>query len=178
MFVSIDTRVLQFRHSRTLLNSIWKSLTGTGFAGALLAVAVMPSVADEQFIPCSCRTRESWRRSTLVLSTHACRCRFKGVGSRGPFGTVVIVNIDDNVVTKELIPDPPFAGDCSVPARNRVTGPKSAYLQRKDGYSPKPVAGDIASPRSGKVPDLKSGATEAVISTRGEWPNRRGMLRF
>jgi hypothetical protein len=30
---------------------MWESLTATGFAGALLAMVVTPSVADEQFIP-------------------------------------------------------------------------------------------------------------------------------
>jgi hypothetical protein len=76
--------------------------------------------------------------------------------SRGPFGMVVIVDTDLNLVTKELIPDPPFANACSLPA---PTGPNgvfvslggrwpgsdgcrdSAYFQRKEGYSPEPSSG-------------------------------------
>jgi hypothetical protein len=63
------------------------------------------------------------------------------VDSRGPFGTVVIVDTDLNVVTKELIPDPPFAGACSFPARNTVTGPNGVFVI-KSGANAEVWAGD------------------------------------
>jgi hypothetical protein len=115
------------------------------------------------------------------------------VDGRGPFGTVIIVNTDDNIVTKELIPNPPFAGACSFPARNTVTGPNGVIVIKKGlnaevwaadgpvltaagkahicsvttGTPPIPVAADIASPSTVKVLDLNSGGTKAVISTGG-----------
>jgi hypothetical protein len=55
----------------------------------------------------------------------------RAVDSRGPFGTVVIVNTNDNVVTKELIPDPPFAGACSFPGRNTVGGPNGVMMPQR-----------------------------------------------
>jgi hypothetical protein len=58
------------------------------------------------------------------------------VDSRGPFGTVVVVDTDLNVVTKELIPDPPFAGACSFPARNTVTG-RMGCSSSSRGLTPK-----------------------------------------
>jgi hypothetical protein len=115
------------------------------------------------------------------------------VDSRGPFGTVIIVNTDDNVVIKELIASPPFAGACSFPARNAVTGPNGVIIVPKGsndevwagdgpvltasgiahicgvttGTPPNPVSGDVQSPSSVKVLDVNSGATKAVVSTGG-----------
>jgi hypothetical protein len=179
---------------------MWKNLTATGFAGALLAVAVMPAAADEQFIPYQAvQLPDSGVLGAFDISfvNPALRtlavAASRVVDSRGPFGTVVIVNTDDNVVTKELIPDPPFAGACSFPARNTVTGPNGVIVIKKGsnaevwagdgpvltaagkahicsvttGTPPSPVAGDIASPSTVKVLDLNSGATKAVISTGG-----------
>jgi hypothetical protein len=179
---------------------MWKNLTATGFAGALLAVAVMPAAADEQFIPYQAvQLPDSGVLGAFDISfvNPALRAlavaASRVVDSRGPFGTVVIVNTDDNVVTKELIPDPPFAGACSFPARNTVTGPNGVIIIKsgknaevwagdgpvltpqgvahicsvKTGTPPNPAAGDIASPSTVKVLDLNSGATKAVISTGG-----------
>jgi hypothetical protein len=179
---------------------MWKNLTATGFAGALLAVAVMPAAADEQFIPYQAvQLPDSGVLGAFDISfvNPALRtlavAASRVVDSRGPFGTVVIVNTDDNVVTKELIPDPPFAGACSFPARNTVTGPNGVIVIKKGnnaevwagdgpvltaagiahicsvktGTPPSPVAGDVASPSTVKVLDLNSGATKAVISTGG-----------
>src|SRR5262245_30480088 len=100
---------------------MWRNLTATGFAGALLAaMALTPSAADEKFIPYQAVqlpdagvlgafdiTFVDPKSRTLALSAS------RVTDSRGSFGTVVIVNTDDNVVTKELISDPPFAGACS-----------------------------------------------------------------
>jgi hypothetical protein len=180
---------------------MWRNLTGIGFAGTLLAVmAVAPSAADEQFIPYQAVQLPdtgvlgafdiSFVNPALrTLAVAASRV----VDSRGPFGTVVIVDTDLNLVTKELIPDPPFAGACSFPARNTVTGPNGVIVIKsginaevwagdgpaltatgvahicnvKTGTPPTPVAGDIATPSTVKVLDLNSGATKAVISTGG-----------
>ena len=180
---------------------MWRNLTGIGFAGTLLAVmAVAPSAADEQFIPYQAVQLPdtgvlgafdiSFVNPALrTLAVAASRV----VDSRGPFGTVVIVDTDLNLVTKELIPDPPFAGACSFPARNTVTGPNGVIVIKKGsnaevwagdgpvlttagkthicsvttGTPPNPVAGDIATPSSVKVLDLNTGATKAVINTGG-----------
>jgi hypothetical protein len=179
---------------------MWKNLTATGFAGALLAMAVTPSGADELFIPYQAVSLPnagvlgafdiSFVNPKLrTLAVAASRV----VDTRGPFGTVVIVNTDDNTVTKELIPDPPFAGACSFPARNTVTGPNGVIVIKTGrnaevwagdgpvltaagkahicsvttGTPPNPVAGDLASPSTVKVLDLNSGGTKAVISTGG-----------
>jgi hypothetical protein len=179
---------------------MWRNLTATGFAGALFAMAVTPSAADEQFVPYQAVQLPDAGvlgafdisfvdPASRTLAVAASRV----VDSRGPFGTVVIVNTDNNVVTKELIPDPPFAGACSFPARNTVTGPNGVIVIKKGsnaevwagdgpvltpagvahicsvttGTPPNPVAGDIASPSTLKVLDLNSGATKAVISTGG-----------
>ena len=170
---------------------MWRNLTATGFAGALFAMAVTPSAADEQFIPYQAVQLPDAGvlgafdisfvdPASRTLAVAASRV----VDSRGPFGTVVIVNTDNNVVTKELIPDPPFAGACSFPARNTVTGPNGVIVIKKGsnaevwagdgpvltpagvahicsvttGTPPIPVAGDIASPSTVKVLDLNSAA--------------------
>jgi hypothetical protein len=177
-----------------------KNLTATGFAGALLAMAATPSSADEQFVPYQAvqlpdgGILESFDISFVnpALRTYAVAAS-RVVDSRGPFGTVVIVDTDLNIVTKELIPDPPFAGACSFPARNTVTGPNGVFVIKSGinaevwagdgpaltpagvahicsvttGTPPNPVAGDIATPSSVKVLDLNSGATKAVINTGG-----------
>jgi hypothetical protein len=179
---------------------MWRNLTATGFAGALFAMAVTPSTADELFIPYQAVQLPNGgvlgafdisfvNPKLRTLAVAASRV----VDSRGPFGTVVIVNTDDNIVTKELISNPPFAGACSFPARNTVTGPNGVIVIKsgrnaevwagdgpvltaagmahicsvKTGTPPIPVAGDIASPSTVKVLDLDSGGTKAVISTGG-----------
>jgi hypothetical protein len=177
-----------------------KNLTATGFAGALLAMAVTPSAAQELFIPFQAvqlpdgGTLEAFDISFVnpALRTYSLSAS-RVVDSRGAFGTVVIIDTDLNIVTKELIPDPPFAGACSFPARNTVTGPNGSFIIKsganaevwagdgpvltaqgvanicsvKTGTPPNPVAGDIATPSSVKVFDLNTGATKAVINTGG-----------
>jgi hypothetical protein len=179
---------------------MWRNLTATGFAGALLAIAITPSVADEQFIPYQVVQLPnggnlgafdiSWvDAASRTLAVAASRV----VDSRGAFGTVIIVNTDDNIVTTELIPNPPFAGACSFPARNTVSGPNGVITIKKGlnaevwagdgpvltpagvahicsvktGTPPNPIAGDIASGSTVKVLDLNSGATKAVVLTGG-----------
>jgi hypothetical protein len=104
--------------------TMWKNLTATGFAGALLAMGITPSSAQEDFIPYQAvqlpdgGTLEAFDISFVnpALRTYSLSAS-RVVDSRGPFGTVLIVDTDLNIVTKELIPDPPFAGACSFPAR-------------------------------------------------------------
>ena len=178
---------------------MWKNLTATGFAGALLAMAVTPSGADELFTPYqSVQLPNTGALEAFDISFVKSKLRTLAVAAsrvvdtRGPFGTVIIVNTDNNIVTKELIPDPPFAGACSFPARNTVTGPNGvivikeglnaevwagdgpvltaagqAHICVTTGTPPIPGAGDIASPSTVKVLDLNSGGTKAVISTGG-----------
>jgi DNA-binding beta-propeller fold protein YncE len=177
---------------------MWRNVAATGFAGAFLAMAVTPSPADEQFIPYQVVQLPNGGNlgafdisfvdpASRTLAVAASRV----VDSRGPFGTVIMVNTDDNVVTKELVANPPFAGACSFPARNTVTGPNGVIIIKdgrevwagdgpvltpagvahicnvKTGTPPTPVAGDIASPSTVKVLDANSGATIASISTGG-----------
>jgi hypothetical protein len=178
---------------------MWKNLAATGFAGALLAMGITPLAAQE-FIPYQAAQLpdggilESFDISFVnpTLHTYALSAS-RVVDSRGPFGTVVIVDTNLNVVTRELIPDPPFAGACSFPARNTVTGPNGVFVIKSGanaevwagdgpvltaagiahicsvttGTPPNPVAGDIATPSSVKVFDLNTGATKAVINTGG-----------
>jgi hypothetical protein len=177
---------------------MWKNLTATGFAGVLLAMAAAPSAAQE-FIPYQAvqlpdgGILEAFDISFVnpALHTYALAAS-RVVDSRGPFGTVVVVDTNLNVVTRELIPDPPFAGACSFPARNTVTGPNGVFVIKSgrnaevwagDGpvltaqgvadicnnktAPPNPVKADIATPSSVKVFDLNTGATKAVINTGG-----------
>src|SRR5262249_54050083 len=112
-------------------------------------------------------------------------------GSGGNVGEIIIVNTQKNIVTKELQAHPAFAGACSFPARNTVSGPNGVITIEKgrnpevwagDGpvltdsgkaricvpaNPPAPKASDIAAPSSVKVLDLKTGVTKATISTGG-----------
>jgi hypothetical protein len=149
--------MLQLRHSRSSLilvmfglGTVWKfpweeifqmsrNLAATGFAGALLvAIGVIPSAADELFIPYQAvQLPDAGVLGAFDISFVDPASRTlavavsRAVDSRGPFGTVVIVNTNDNVVTKELIPDPPFAGACSFPGRNTVGGPNGVMMPQR-----------------------------------------------
>jgi hypothetical protein len=92
---------------------------GVALAPWLLAV---PSAADEQFIPYQAvqlpdaGVLAAFDISFVdPLSRTLAVAASRVVDSRGAFGTIVIVNTDLNVVTKELIPNPPFAGACVIP---------------------------------------------------------------
>jgi hypothetical protein len=112
-------------------------------------------------------------------------------GSGGNAGVVIIVNTDHNLVTKELQANPPFAGACSFPGRNTISGPNGVIVIEKgrntdvwagDGpvlkassiptlcvpvNPPNPTSADIDKPSSVKVLDLKTGATKATVYTGG-----------
>jgi hypothetical protein len=176
-----------------------KNLTATGFAGALLAIAVTPTAAQE-FIPYQAvqlpdgGILEAFDISFVNAALRAYSLSAsRVVDSRGAFGTVLIVDTDLNIVTRELIPPGGFAGACSFPARNTVTGPNGSFIIKSGanaevwagdgpvltaqgkahicsvttGTPPNPVAGDIETPSSVKVFDLNTGATKAVINTGG-----------
>jgi hypothetical protein len=171
--------------------------------GAFMSIAGAPTMADEQFaltgvitLPDS-QTLSAFDISfvspenrTLAIAASRVVPNFP-VGS--PFGVVIIADTNDNVVIKELQANPPFAGACSFPARNTVTGPNGVIVIEKGGNAdvwvgdgpvltaqgiknicsvktgtpPTPVAGDIASGSTVKVLDLRTGGTKAVIPTGG-----------
>jgi hypothetical protein len=163
---------------------MWKNLTATGCAGALLAMAVTPSVADEQFIPYQAISLPDAQvlsafdisfvdAASRTLAVAASRV----VGSGGAFGTVIIVNTDDNIVTKELGIGS-FVGDCSTPPnRDEISGPNGVMIIKK-GRNAEVWAGDgpvfntactpasgLKTPSTVKVFDLDSGAMIASIPT-------------
>jgi len=162
----------------------------TCLASAFIAVAVTPSIADEQFaVTTIVQLPDAQILSAFDISfvdpkshTYALAAS-RVVGSGGPFGTVIIVNTQKNVVTKELQATPPFVGDCSVPpARDTISGPNGVIVIEKGAHtdvwaadgpvsnprcttlSPSATTG-LLSPSTVKVIDLKTGATKAVIPT-------------
>jgi hypothetical protein len=167
---------------------MWKSLTATGFAGAFLAMAVTQSAAiDEQFaltgvisLP-DAQTLSSFDISFVDPQAHALGiAASRVVGSGGPFGTVIIVNTDEDVVTQELHASPPFVGNCTFgkPApQPSINGPNGVILIAQGGNTevwaadgpvfstPCNAATALATPSTVKVLDLNSGATIAVIPT-------------
>jgi hypothetical protein len=113
-------------------------------------------------------------------------------GSGGNVAEIIVVDTQKNTVIKELQATPPFAGACSFPARNTVSGPNGVITIEKGrntdlwagdgpvltasgklricvstGTPPNPTPADIAAPSSVKVLDLKTGDTKATISTGG-----------
>jgi hypothetical protein len=185
---------------------MWKSLAVTGLAGALVTVAMTPLLADELFsAPTIVNLPDGQNLGAFDISfvdkrshTYALAAS-RVVGSAGPlpgdvFGAVIIVDTNTNLVTQELnSPDFPFAGACSFPARNTVTGPNGVIVidKKRDtevwagdgpvltasgisricvttGTPPTPIHSDIAFPSSVKVFDLKTGALKTLpISTGG-----------
>ena len=182
---------------------MWKSLAVTSLAGALAAVAMTPLLADEQFAAKTIvnlpdgQNLGAFDISFVEHGSHTyalAASRIMLGGGTGAFGAVVIVDTNLNIVTKELHSMAnPFAGACSFPARNTVSGPNGVIvIERgsntdvwaadgpvltaagvshicsvKTGTPPPPVAKDIAKPSSVKVFDLKTGALKASISTGG-----------
>jgi DNA-binding beta-propeller fold protein YncE len=177
---------------------MWKNLKVTGLAGALVAIAMTPLVADEQFAATTIVSLPnaeilsafdiSWvDKTSHTLAVAASRV----TGSGGNTGEIVIVDTQKNIVTKELRADPPFAGACSFPGRNTISGPNGVITIEKGSNAdvwagdgpvikqtsipklcvpvnpPNPTPADIQEPSSVKVLDLKTGATKAVISTGG-----------
>jgi hypothetical protein len=163
---------------------MWKNLAATGFAGTLLAMAVTPSAADEQFIPYQAvQLPDAQVLSAFDISFVDAASRTlavaasRVVGSGGAFGTVIIVNTDDNVVTKELGIGS-FVGDCSTPPnRDEISGPNGVMIIKK-GRNAEVWAGDgpvfntactpasgLKTPSTVKVFDLDSGAMIASIPT-------------
>jgi hypothetical protein len=154
-------------------------------AGAFVAIAAAPAMADEQFAP----TTIVQLPDTQILSAFDISFVEKGshtyalaasrvVGSGGAFGTVIIVNTGLNLVTKELHATPPFVGDCDVPpARDTFSGPNGVIVIEKERNADVwaadgPVFNTACVPASGlktpstvKVLDLHTGATKAVIPT-------------
>ena len=93
---------------------MWKNLTATGFAGAFLAMAITPSLAiDEKFaltgiinLP-GAQELFSFDISFVDPQAHALAiAASRVIGSGGPFGTVIVVNPDEDVVAAELQASP------------------------------------------------------------------------
>jgi hypothetical protein len=177
---------------------MWKSLTATGLAGALVAVVMTAVAADEQFkvttivpLPHS-QILSAFDISWVDKASHTLAVAASRVtGSGGNVGEIIIVDTQKNVVTKELKANPPFAGACSFPGRNTISGPNGVITIEKgpntdlwagDGPVPKasaipvlcvpvnppnPTPAQIDKPSSVKVLDLKTGVTKATISTGG-----------
>jgi hypothetical protein len=145
-----------------------------------------PAAADEQFAPTAVVQLPDTQilsafdisfvePQTRTLAIAASRV----VGSGGtPFGTVIIVNTQTNLVTKELHASPPFVGDCTVPPiRNNFSGPNGVIVVEKgrnadvwvgDGpvfNTPCVPTSGLKTPSTVKVLDLHTGATKAVIPT-------------
>jgi hypothetical protein len=157
----------------------------TCLAGALVAIATTPSVADEQFAATAvvqlpdAQILSAFDISFVDPKSHSLVvAASRVVGSGGAFGTVIIVDTQANVVTKELQSTPPFVGDCTIPpARNTYSGPNGVMIIEK-GSNTDVWAGDgpvfntpcvptsgLKTPSTVKVLDLKTGATKAVIPT-------------
>jgi hypothetical protein len=169
----------------------------TSLAGVLMAIAITPSVADEQFAPTAIvALPDAGILSAFDISfvspknrTYALAAS-RVIDSRGPFGTVIIVDTEENVVTGELIPPGGFVGDCTVPpARNTYSGPNGVIVIEK-GANADVWAGDgpvfntpcdptsgLKTPSTVKVFDLHTGATRAVIQTGNGKPGTVGQRR-
>lgn len=170
-------------------------LIPTCFAAVLMAIAITPSIADEQFAPTALvQLPDGQILSAFDISfvspknkTYALAAS-RVVGSAGAFGTVIIVNRE--LVTRELIPPSGFVGDCSVPpARNTYSGPNGVIVIEK-GENADVWAGDgpvfntacvpasgLKTPSTVKVFDLHTGATRAVIQTGNGMPGTIGQRR-
>jgi hypothetical protein len=162
-------------------------LTAACLAGVLAPwlFATAPSVADEQFAPTAvvqlpdAQILSAFDISFVDPKTHTLAiASSRVVGSGGPFGTVIIVNTRENLVTKELRATPPFIGDCTVPpVRNTYSGPNGVIVIEKgdnadvwaaDGpvfNTPCVPTSGLKTPSTVKVLDLHTGATKAVIPT-------------
>jgi len=169
----------------------------TCLAGVLLALAVTPSVADEQFAPTTIvQLPDAQILSAFDISFVEAHSRTlavaasRVVGSGGAFGTVIIVNTALNLVTKELTATPPFVGDCTVPpVRNTYSGPNGVIVIERerntdvwvgDGpvfNTPCVPASGLKTPSTVKVLDLHTGATKAVIPTGNGMPGTVGQRR-
>jgi hypothetical protein len=169
----------------------------TCLAGVLVAVAMTPSIADEQFAATGVvqlpdgQILSAFDISFVDPKSHTLAvAASRVVGSGGAFGTVIIVNTEANVVTKELQSTPPFVGDCTVPpARNTFSGPNGVIVIEKgrntdvwagDGpvfNTPCVPASGLKTPSTVKVLDLHTGATKAVIQTGNGMPGTVGQRR-
>src|SRR5260370_3656154 len=126
------------------VNSMRKNLQlmATCLAGALVAMAMTPSVADEQFAPTAvvqlpdAQILSAFDISFVDPKSHTLAiASSRVVGSGGPFGTVVIVNTETNLVTKELIPTPPSAGDSTFPPPKKTFSGPNAVTPIEKGHN-------------------------------------------
>jgi hypothetical protein len=161
-----------------------KNIT-VALAAALMAIAMTPSVATEQFsatgvvqlpdgqvLSAFDISFVSPENHTYVLSAS------RVIGSGGTFGTVVVVDTELNLVTKELIPTSGFVGDCDVPpTRDNYSGPNGSLIIKQGDKAevwagngpvfntPCVPASGLKTPSTVMVFDLHTGATKAEIQT-------------
>jgi hypothetical protein len=174
-----------------------KNLAVTCLAGALLAMAMAPSVADEQFSATGVvqlpdgQILSAFDISYVSPENHTLAvAASRVIGSGGTFGTVIIVDTERNRVIKELIPTGGFVGDCTVPpVRNTFSGPNGVIVIEKgrnadvwaaDGpvfNTPCVPTSGLKTPSTVKVLDLHTGATKAVIQTGNGMPGTVGQRR-
>src|SRR5258708_25834089 len=108
-------------------------------AGAFVAIAAAPTVADEQFAPTTIvqlpdtQILSAFDISFVDPKSHTfALASSRVIGSGGALGTVIIVNTKENLVTKELHATPPFIGDCTAPPiRNTYSGPNGVIVIQK-----------------------------------------------
>jgi hypothetical protein len=174
------------------------NLISSCFAGVLTAIAITPSVADEKFAPTGLvQLPDGQVLSAFDISfvspenkTYALAASRVIESGGTTFGTVIIVDTELNLVTKELIPPGGFVGDCTVPpTRNNYSGPNGVIVIEK-GRNADVWAGDgpvfntpcnpssgLKTPSTVKVFDLHTGATRAVIQTGNGMPGTVGQRR-
>jgi hypothetical protein len=163
-------------------------------AGAFVAIATVPTVADEQFAPTTivplpnAQILSAFDISFVEAGSHTLAlAASRVVDSRGVFGTIIIVDTRQNVVTKELLASPPFVGDCSVPPkRDTISGPNGVIVVGSDVWAadgpvfktPCDSATALVTPSTVKVLDLNTGITKMVIPTgTGAGTNTPGIRR-
>src|SRR5260370_34597634 len=90
-------------------------------AGAFVAIVAAPTVADEQFAPTTIvqlpdtQILSAFDISFVDPKTHTFAiASSRVVGSGGAFGTIIIVNTRQNLITKALHATPPVVSDCTV----------------------------------------------------------------
>jgi hypothetical protein len=170
-----------------------RNLTAAGFAGALVAMAVMPSVADEAFKLKSIislnpgQTLRAFDISFVSTPNHSyalaasATAPFPGTGPNSN-PAIVIVDTRTNHVIHQFNATPSFAGNCQASAaapRNTFGGPNGVMIIEKGGNADiwagdGPHFSTICDPTSkvtafssARVIDLHTGVTKATISTGG-----------
>src|SRR5215475_8132664 len=117
-------------------------LAATSLAGAVAAVGITAVAADEQFklttvVPIAkpggeTKVLDAFDISWFDKASHTlavAASRVTSTSSGLSVGEIIIVDTQKNIVTQEIHdPSHPFAGACSFPGRNTVTGPNGVIV--------------------------------------------------